>query len=425
MLRHAKIRIVGTIAAIPLSALWFATATSQTVTNDQTQAGNVFSSQTLDVVTASSDTTATTTSTGNSFTGSVVTGDLNVQSNQALSGNVQAQTVLNVAADAGPSTSLFTAATGNTGTSVISGGGTLSGNYIQNTTSPAAPNCLSLGGPCAPIDGESQIEGPNATTADLNMSVQAISNSQTFGTSDSALNVTATQTNGSSVAANGGAILGDVTDQGSFSSVGAGNNVTSTTSGVVSQTLGVTQTNDGAVTQGTEFVNLGNSEVTSTSATATGNNVSATNTGGPLDVSTNQDNESYVRAQGVETSFAFGGANVSAYGVGNSVMAGNVGPSTVLNNVQVNGTGGVQSIASFSGDNGFDAFVSSTAIGNAATGFACSSCGGVMNVTNSQTNNGDASASAAVSLTSGARSVRSTATAVGNSGTFYVSSPGN
>jgi hypothetical protein len=424
MLRHAKIRIVGTIAAIPLSALWFATATSQTVTNDQSQAGNVFSSQTLDVVTASSDTTATTTSTGNSFTGSVVTGDLAVTSTQSASNNVQAQTVLNVTTDAGPSTSLFTAATGNTGTSVISGGGTLSGSYNQSIAAPANTNCLSVGGPCAPIDGESQIEGPNATTADLAMSVQAIANSQTFGTSDSALNVSVTQTNASIVAANGGAILGDVSDQGSFSSIGAGNNVTSTTSGVVSQTLGVTQTNDGAITQGTEFVNLGSSEVTNTSATATGNNISATNTQGPLSVSDNQDNESYVRAQSVETSFAFGGANVSAYGVGNSVMAGNQGPSTVLNNVQVNGAGGVESIASFGGDNGFDAFVSSTAIGNSATGFACSSCGGVMNVTNSQTNNGDASATASVALTNGARSVRSTATAVGNSGTFYVSTPG-
>jgi hypothetical protein len=48
-----------------------------------------------------------------------------------------------------------------------------------------------------------------------------------------------------------------------------------------------------------------------------------------------------------------------------------------------------------------------------------------MNVTNSQTNNGDASATASIALTNGARSVRSTATAVGNSGTFYVSTPSN
>ena len=93
--------------------------------------------------------------------------------------------------------------------------------------------------------------------------------------------------------------------------------------------------------------------------------------------------------------------------------------------MQVNGAGGVQSIASFSssGNVGFDAFLSSTATGNAATAFACSACGGVMSIQNSQTNLGDVGATGQISLTNGARSVRSTVTAVGNTGSFYVSSP--
>ncbi|MFI4934061.1 MAG: holdfast anchor protein HfaD [Caulobacterales bacterium] len=400
------------IAAIPLSLLLAGTATSQsTVSNTQVQAGDVFSSQTLDVVTASSDTTATTTATGNSFVGSVVSGGVTVTSSQTVSGALQAQTVLNVASDAGPSTTLTTAATGNSGDSVISGGGTLAGNYTQTSTS-------------ATIDAESSIAGPNAQTADAAVAVQAIGNSQGFGSTDSTIATTTTQSNSATVTANGGAILGDIPDQASFSAVGNGNNVTSVGAGASTQTLAVNQTNTGAVTQGTMFVNLGNSEVTSTNATATGNNLNATNTEGALSVGVGQDNQSYVRAQAVETSFAFGGANVSAYGVGNSVMAGNIGPSTALNNVQTNGPAGVQSIASFSGDNGFDAFVSSTATGNAATGFACSACGGVINVGNTQTNLGDIGATGSVTLTNGARSVRSTVTAVGNTGSFYVSSPG-
>ena len=68
--------------------------------------------------------------------------------------------------------------------------------------------------------------------------------------------------------------------------------------------------------------------MTSTNATATGNNVDATNTQGSLSVTDNQNNQSYVRAQAVETSFDYGGANVAAYGVGNSVMAGNIGPTS-------------------------------------------------------------------------------------------------
>jgi len=413
MPRHARTRIVGTIAAIPLSLLWCTTATSQsTVTNNQVQAGGVFGSQELDVVTASSDTTATTTATGNSFVGSVVSGGVAVTSTQTVSGAVQAQTVLNVTTDAGPSTNLTTAATGNSGDSVITGGGALTGNFIQTTTS-------------ASIDGESQINGPDATMTDGAVAVQAVANSQGFGSTDSTVNTSVTQSNSASAIANGGAVLGDVADQASFSAVGSGNNVTSVGVGQTDQTLSATQTNTGAVTQGTMFVNLGTSEVTSTNATATGNNVDATNTQGALNVADNQNNQSYVRAQAVETSFDYGGATVSAYGVGNSVMAGNIGPSVALDNVQLNGTGGVQSIASFSssGNVGFDAFVSSTATGNAATAFACSTCGGVMTIGNSQTNLGDVGATGQVSLTNGARSVRSTVTAVGNTGSFYVSSP--
>jgi len=62
-------------------------ATSQsTVSNNQVQAGDVFSSQQLDVVTSSSDTTATTTSTGNSLIGSASSGNLDVESTQTMSG---------------------------------------------------------------------------------------------------------------------------------------------------------------------------------------------------------------------------------------------------------------------------------------------------------------------------------------------------
>jgi hypothetical protein len=404
-------RIAGTIAAIPLSILWCGTATSQsTVSSNQVQTGDVTASQQLDVVTASSDTMATTTSTGNSLVGSVVTGNLDVRSTQTLSGTVSSQTVINVDSDAGPTTISTTASSGNTGSAIISGGGMLTGSFLQNTAS-------------ARVDAEGQINAPNAQTGDVSHTVEAVANSQQLAASDSGLAASVTQANSATVMANGGAIFGDVQGQGAFTAVGAANNITSVGDGNSSQALTATQVNNGQVTQGTMFVNLGNSEVTSTNATATGDNVNASNTQGPLSVTASQDNESYVRAQAVETSFAFGGATVNATGVGNSVMAGNFGPSVALNNVQVNGAGGVESIASFQGDNGFDAFASSTAMGNSAAAFACSQCGGTMTVQNSQTNYGDAAASTQVGLTSGARSVRGAATAVGNSGTFYVSTP--
>ena len=186
------------------------------------------------------------------------------------------------------------------------------------------------------------------------------------------------------------------------------------------------QSDTGDVTQAANFVNLGNNEVTNTSATATGNNISASNTSGPLSVTDNQNNGSFVNAIAVETSYEYGGSTVSAYGVGNSVEAATGGPPPPGNIVQVNVDGRVRSRAPASVRAAAPASTrssSSTAVGNSASGFACSASGGVMNIQNSQTNNGDVGATASIGLAAGSRSARSTATAIGNTATFYVSSP--
>lgn len=411
MLRPAKTLRAGTIIAIPMWLLCAGAATSQIV-NNQVQLGDVFATQQLDVVTASSDATAVTTATGNSLGGTVQSGDLDIQSHQSVSGAVAAQTVVNIAADGGDTTSMTTAATGNTGDAGIDSGGTLSGNFVQTSTS-------------ASISGESQLNAQDAQTGNAAFAVQAIANSQGFGATDSTVNATVGQSSTSNAVANGGAVVGFIPGDASFSAAAVGNNVTSVGVGASTQTLGVTQSQAGDLVQGAQFTNLGTSQNTNTSATATGNNVNATNEQGAFTVGVNQDNQSFVHAQAVETSFEFGGASTSAFGVGNSTLAGNFGPSIVLNNTQVSGANGVEATASFTGDSGFDSFTSATAMGNAATGFACSACGGVMTVHNSQTNLGDAGATATTTLTSGARSVRGTATAVGNNGTFYVTKPGN
>ena len=91
-------------------------------------------------------------------------------------------------------------------------------------------------------------------------------------------------------------------------------------------------------------------------------------------------------------------------------------------NTQSN-SGGVVSNASFSGNNGFDAASSATAMGNAATGFACSDCNGVVNVNNNQMNSGGVSATSTIDIAAPNRSVNASATAVGNNATFYVSKP--
>jgi len=323
---------------------------------------------------------------------------------------------MNIATGAGPSLSSLTAATGNSGSSVILGGGALTGSFLQTSTN-------------ATTDAESQTNGQTAPyNGVVGIQTQAVANSQSFGATDSSIATATTQSNGSTVTANGGVVLENVQQSGAFSAVGAGNDLTSVGQGQSSGTLSVDQTNTGQTTQGAMFVNLGNSEITETDATATGNNINASNAGGPLSLTDSQDNESFVHAQSVETSYEFGGATVTADGVGNAAFAGNVSGSTTVNNTQVNGAEGVESTASFTsaGSPGYDVAVSSTATGNAVTGFACSECeGGVMTATSSQTNLGDIAASSQVGLASGARSVRGVATAVGNTATFYTSSTGN
>ena len=58
------------------------------------------------MVTSSSDTSATTTTTGNSLIGSVVSGNLTVESTQTNSGNLSANTTINVSDGAGELSSL-------------------------------------------------------------------------------------------------------------------------------------------------------------------------------------------------------------------------------------------------------------------------------------------------------------------------------
>jgi hypothetical protein len=168
---------------------------------------------------------------------------------------------------------------------------------------------------------------------------------------------------------------------------------------------------------------VGNAQTIEGDATVTANNIAITNQADALNVVTNQSNASFTFADSVATGFEFGDGQATAFGVGNSMLAGNFGPSTTVNNTQVN-TGGIEANASFTGDNGFDASTSATAMGNAAIAFACSQCGGVINITNSQTTSGGGvEANATTNITTQGRSVSSVATAVGNNATFYVSRP--
>jgi hypothetical protein len=411
-------------------------ATSQsTVDNNQVQSGDVLSTQTLNVVDTTGASTSIATATGNSLNAGTEAGSLDVQTvqtgNVASPGNVTATSHVFVTTNAGSLTTVNASATANTVEADSVEGGPLTGNFTQSTI----PNIT--------VKSEYDFNAAAAQTGAASVSSQAIGNSLGFGLSDASSNVTTNQTNNATIDAEGGSEVGGgsgatlqyTPGTAAFSATAVANNLTATGTGVSSQTINTTQTASGPLVQAGNFANVGNGQTIEGDATATANNVAISNQGGALVVNNTQTNSSgdpanptFVFADSVASGFEFGSGQATADGVGNSVLAGNQGPSTELNNVQVNNSG-IEANASFTGDNGFDATSSATAMGNAAIGFACSQCGGVINVTNSQTTSGggvEAFSSTTTNNTTGSnRSTTGISTAVGNSATFYVSKPTN
>jgi hypothetical protein len=386
-------------------------ATSQTTqgSNDQLNVGNLFADQTLNVVTADEGVTATTTAGANTFGMTVVNADGGLTSNQVNQGAVTAHGVVNVSSSMGDSSSVTTTAVGNSGTATTAYG-TLSGFMVQTNTGA--------------VTARSQIEGETAQAGDVIESTTAAGNSQGLLMVNGSIGARVSQNNQADVAADGGAVLQYVAGTAVVAGTAAGNNIDLTGANQSAARVITDQNNGAANVTATKFAAYGNSNLTTTGATASGNNLNAGNEGTLLDVASHQYNTAYVRAQAEESSYQFGGAQATAYGVGNSVMASNAnGPGLVLDNVQVNDGGGVEVIASFEGTSGYDAGASATAIGNAVSGYACNQCGGAMTATNSQSNNVDVSARSTVTVGAG-RSVVGISTATGNNATFSVTNSG-
>ena len=235
--------------------------------------------------------------------------------------------------------------------------------------------------------------------------------------------VTVNQSSAALTQADGGGNLQYTAGSAVFSAIGTSNNVTATGTYGSAVTVTANQSMTGTRTQASVHAGAGNAQDITGQATTVGNNVSVQNEGNCLSVITNQNNEAYTKAEVNLSSFWFGSASANAYGVGNSVLAGNIGQQVVINNTQTNSGGGIEVQSTFAGDLGYDAYSAATAIGNAITGFACASCDGRMTVTNSQTNSAEVGAFGVSAVTTSARSVTGLSSATGSSATFYVTSP--
>lgn len=386
-----------------------ATSQTSTVLNNQIQLGDVFSQQTLNVETVSESTTANTTATGNVYSASTDSSDLDIRSNQTSSGDILAHTLVNVAANSGAETNLTTTAGGNLGEGDVYAG-TMTAVFNQATTAST-------------IKANSQIEAHDGETGQVTASTQAVANNQNLGVSVGAAGVRVNQANAGEVYADGGAIYGYVAGSAELTAGAMGNNIAYSGDGGSAVRVIADQQNTADSIQAAHFTAYGQVQDAKTTAIAAGNNFNAVNQGDLLDATVNQGNQAYVRAQAEGSAANFGAAAAVANGVGNNAVMGDIGGEVIVDNTQFNEGGGIEAVAAYTGGEGYDGLASASASGNAAVGYSCADCSGRLTVANDQTNTTDIGATATATLTTG-RSISGVANAVGNTATYYVSRPG-
>jgi hypothetical protein len=387
-------------------------AQDSTVLNNQIQLGDIFSTQTLNVVEVEEGVGAETIATGNSVLAGAEGVDMAITSNQTMAASAQAVTTANVSVGLGEASQINTSATGNSADASITQA-TMTGVLSQIAT--FSPD----------VTAQGYVEAETASAGDLGIATTAMSNTASLGLTNGAAGVRVNQTSAAAVLADGGAVVQYVSGTADVSGVAAGNNVGLVGTDTSAARIAVSQSNTGDLVQASQFTAYGNAQTASTSATAGGNIVGAVNEGPLLDVATNQYNEAYVRAQAEGSAWQFGAGSATAFAVGNSTLAGNTGEAVVLDNVQVNTGGGVEAIAGFTGQEGYDGYSRATAVGNDATAYSCSTCSGSMNIGNAQTNSADVGASSTTTVNGTGRLINSTSTAIGNNASFYVTRPGN
>lgn len=381
------------------------------VINNQIQLGDLFSTQTLDVVAVDEGVGAETAATGNAVVAGADGVDMAITSNQTMAGSARAVTTVNVSDSMGDASQVNTTAMGNSADASITQA-TMTGVLTQIAT--ASPN----------VTAQGYVEAEDASAGDLGLATTAISNNAAITLTNGAAGVRVNQSSAADVLADGGAVLQYVSGTSDVSGMAAGNNVGYVGTDASAARLAVSQSNTSNLVQASQFTAYGNVQSAYTTATAGGNIVGAVNEGPLLDVDSSQYNEAYVRAQAEGSAWQFGEGSSTAYAVGNSVLAGNTGEAVVLDNVQLNTGGGVEAIARFEGADGYDGYSRATAVGNDATAYSCSSCTGSMTINSAQTNSADVGAASTTTVTAG-RLVNSTATAIGNNASFYVTRPGS
>jgi len=416
MPKPARIRLAGTIAATALCVAAATEAAAQTpppggtiVLNEQLQLGDVFSHQTLNVVDAQEQITVSTSAQGNSASGAVENGSITVQSDQDMRGDAVATTDMTLGGDTYGLVTATTQAGGNY-LAVSAYDSDLTVDATQSNTGGLVGATSQLGNDDARLLGGAVI---NAS---------AISNTVAMYGEGSFVEGTIDQSSSATVRAYNRIETQYIPAEASVSSQAIVNAVQLTSGQTSGQNLAIVQTSTGDFVEAESSANAGNAWDLAGRARASANQAVLYNEGGSVVVESGQDNTAFVRAAATTTAYDYGRAVAHARGAANELSVGNNDIYVEIDNTQFN-SGGVDVTATFSGTNGYDVYVGADAVGNSVTGYSCSDCAGYLEARNSQTNNGDVSATANTTVAGSSRAVITGANSVGNSATFHVSGP--
>jgi len=373
------------------------------------QLGDVFSHQTLNVVDAQEQVTVGASAQGNSFSGAVENAGIEVQSDQQMQGDAVATTDMTLGGDTDGLVTATTQAGGNY-LAVSAYDTDLAVDATQSNTGGLVSATSQLGEDDARLLGGAFI---NAS---------AISNTVAIYGEGASVGGAIDQSSSATVRAYDRIETQYIPAEASVSSQAIVNAVAVTSGQTSGQDLRIVQSSTGDFVEAESSANAGNAWDLAGRAHATANQAVLYNEGGSVVVESRQDNTSFVRAAATTTAYDYGRAEAHARGAANELSVGNNDIYVEIDNSQFN-SGGVAVTATFSGTNGYDAYVGADAVGNSVTGYACSDCEGYLEARNSQTNSGDVSATASTTVAGSGRAVITGANAVGNSATFHVSRP--
>ena len=382
----------------------------QLILNNQLQLGDVISGQTLNVEGATDQVSVSNAATGNSLSGATVGVDGDLRSVQRMSGNAAASTSLNLGGDTGAPVYAVTQSTGNY---------TAGGAYGANL---AVDSDQSVG--AGEITAASALRGGTARLlSGANIGVAANGNTMALGGTGTHISGAVHQTSDASVRAGNLVEARYIPAPAVVASQANGNATAISGEAASSQYIYVGQRSTGDIVTADTSANAGNAWDLTGSAVANANQAVLANGGGSVVARTQQENASAVASNARVTSYDYGAAIASAQGGGNVVSISNNDQWLQIDNSQIS-TGGVEVQATFIGTNGYDAYVSADAVGNAITGSACATCQAQLSANTVQRNDGNVTASAYTTVNGQGRTVITGANAVGNAASFYVTRPG-